>query len=80
MNRRRFLTTSLSAAGAGALAAGANAQTPAAAPEYYELRQYHLRVTMRQRFSDHFRDEAAAGVHPRRRRAHRRVHGGVRSR
>ena len=26
--------------------------------EYYELRQYHLRTTMRQRFSEHFRDEA----------------------
>ena len=70
MNRRRFLTTSLSAAGAGALAADANAQTtPKAAPEYYELRQYHLRVTMRQRFSDHFKDEALpaynrAGIGP----------------
>ena len=70
MNRRRFLTTSLSAAGAGALAAGAHAQTaPKAAPEYYELRQYHLRVTMRQRFSDHLKDEALpaygrAGIGP----------------
>ena len=35
MNRRRFLTTSLTAAGAGALAPGANAQTPSkTAPEY----------------------------------------------
>ena len=59
MNRRRFLTTSLSAAGAGALARVRGAQTAAkAAPEFYELRQYHLRVTMRQRFSDHFKDEA----------------------
>jgi NIPSNAP len=69
MNRRRFLTTSLSAAGAGALSAGARAQAPAAAPEYYELRQYHLRVTMRQRFSDHLKDEALpayarAGIGP----------------
>lgn len=70
MNRRRFLTTSLSAAGAGALSAGASAQTHSGAtPEYYELRQYHLRVTMRQRFSDHFRDEALpaygrAGIGP----------------
>ena len=70
MNRRRFLTTSLTAAGAGVLASGARAQTPAKAmPEYYELRQYHLRVTMRQRFSDHFRDEALpaynrAGIGP----------------
>jgi hypothetical protein len=70
MNRRRFLTTSISAAGAGALAAGARAQAPAnAASEYYELRQYHLRVTMRQRFSDHFKDEAVpaynrAGISP----------------
>ena len=70
MNRRRFLTTSLTAAGAGALAPATNAQTPTkAAPEYYELRQYHLRVTMRQRFSDHFKDEALpaynrAGIGP----------------
>ena len=70
MNRRRFLTTSLSAAGAGALATGARAQSAVkAAPEYYELRQYHLRVTMRQRFSDHFKDEALpaynrAGIGP----------------
>jgi hypothetical protein len=68
MNRRRFLTTSLTAAGAGAITAGARAQT-AAAPEYYELRQYHLRTTMRQRFSDHFKDEALpaynrAGIAP----------------
>jgi len=69
MNRRRFLTSSLSAASAGALAAGAHAQTSKAAPELYELRQYHLRVTMRQRFSDHFKDEAVpaynrAGIGP----------------
>ena len=70
MNRRRFLTTSLSAAGASAMAARAGAQAPPkAAPEYYELRQYHLRVTMRQRFSDHFKDEALpayarAGIGP----------------
>lgn len=69
MNRRRFLTTSLSAAGASALAAGASAQGSKPAPEYYELRQYHLRTTMRQRFSDHFRDEAVpaynrAGIGP----------------
>jgi hypothetical protein len=69
MNRRRFLTTSLSAAGAGALAAGTSAQGSKPAPEYYELRQYHLRMTMRQRFSDHFRDEALpaynrAGIGP----------------
>jgi hypothetical protein len=58
MNRRRFLTTSLSAAGAGALGAGVAARSSKPTPEYYELRQYHLRVTMRQRFSEHFRDEA----------------------
>ena len=58
MNRRRFLTTSLSAAGAGALGTGAAAQGTKQAPEYYELRQYHLRTTMRQRFSEHFRDDA----------------------
>lgn len=57
MNRRRFLTTSLSAAGAGALGTGLAAQAPKPL-EYYELRQYHLRTTMRQRFSEHFRDEA----------------------
>lgn len=38
-------------------------------PEFYELRQYHLRVTMRQRFSDHLKDEAVpawnrAGISP----------------
>lgn len=69
MDRRRFLTTSLSAAGVGALAGSSSAQTSQASPEYYELRQYHLRVTMRQRFSDHYRDEALpaynrAGVSP----------------
>lgn len=58
MNRRRFLTTSLSAAGAGALGTGVAAQGSKPAPEFYELRQYHLRTTMRQRFSEHFRDEA----------------------
>lgn len=57
MNRRRFLTTSLSAAGAGALGTGLAAQGTKPL-EYYELRQYHLRTTMRQRFSEHFRDEA----------------------
>ena len=70
MNRRRFLTTSLTAAGAGAIASGARAQSaPSASPEYYELRQYHLRTTMRQRFSDHVKDEALpaynrAGIAP----------------
>ena len=69
MNRRRFLTTSLTAAGAGAMSSGARAQTAASAPEFYELRQYHLRVTMRQRFSDHLKDEALpaysrAGIAP----------------
>jgi hypothetical protein len=69
MNRRRFLSTSLAAAGAGALAAEGRARAQAGPLEYYELRQYHLRVTMRQRFSDHFRDEALpaynrAGVSP----------------
>ena len=70
MDRRRFLTSSLGVAGASALASGAAAQPPAGtSSEYYELRQYHLRVTMRQRFSDHFRDEALpaynrAGVSP----------------
>jgi hypothetical protein len=70
MDRRRFLSSSLGVAGASALASGASAQSPAAtSPEYYELRQYHLRVTMRQRFSDHYRDEALpaynrAGISP----------------
>jgi hypothetical protein len=58
MNRRRFLTTSLAAAGAGAVGTGLAAQGTKPASEYYELRQYHLRVTMRQRFSEHFRDSA----------------------
>jgi hypothetical protein len=58
MNRRRFLTTSFSAAGAGALGTGLSAQGSKLALEIYELRQYHLRTTMRQRFSEHFRDEA----------------------
>ena len=56
MNRRRFLTTSLSAAGAGAIGTGLAAQGSKPALEFYELRQYHLRTTMRQRFSEHFRD------------------------
>jgi hypothetical protein len=69
MNRRLFLSSSL-AAGVGAIGARAGAQTTdKPMPEFYELRQYHLRVTMRQRFSDHLKDEALpayarAGVGP----------------
>ncbi|HEY8534984.1 MAG TPA: NIPSNAP family protein, partial [Vicinamibacterales bacterium] len=41
----------------------------APAREFYELRRYRLRITMRQRFSDHLRDEALpawnrAGISP----------------
>jgi hypothetical protein len=62
MNRRRFLTTSLSAAGAAGLGGAVAAQGPKAAPEFYELRQYHLRTTMRQRFTEFFRDDAVPAL------------------
>jgi hypothetical protein len=57
MNRRDFLTSSIAAAGVGALGSEASARTPPTTmPEYYELRQYHLRTTMRQEFGDYLRD------------------------
>jgi NIPSNAP len=70
MKRRRFLYSSLAAAGMSALGGRAGAQgTGNAMAEFYELRQYHLRVTMRQRFSDHLKDESIpalnrAGISP----------------
>ena len=68
MNRRDFLTSSLTAAGAGALGGG-GAQTDTPMAEFYELRQYHLRVTMRQAFGDYIRDVSVpaqnrAGIEP----------------
>lgn len=57
MNRRDFLASSIAAAGVGALGSDAAAGTPATPmPQYYELRQYHLRTTMRQEFGDYLRD------------------------
>ena len=49
MKRRDFLASSIGAAGMSALgASGGQAQTTnKPMPEYYELRQYHLRTTMR---------------------------------
>lgn len=73
MKRRRFLASSLALAGAGTFAGAAGAQDTqergAPAREFYELRQYHLRVTMRQRFGDHLKEEALpawnrAGIAP----------------
>lgn len=68
MNRRDFLAASLTAAGTGALGAG-GAQPDKPMPELYELRQYHLRVTMRQAFGEYLRDAAVpalnrAGIEP----------------
>jgi hypothetical protein len=70
MNRRDFLASSIAAAGASAMGGDASAQTPSTTmPEYYELRQYHLRTTMRQDFSDYQKDVAVpamnrAGISP----------------
>ncbi len=70
MKRRDFLTSSIGAAGVSAFGAGSGlAQTNKPMPEYYELRQYHLRTTMRQEFSDYLRDVSVpalnrAGVNP----------------
>ena len=71
MKRRDFLTSSIGAAGVSAFGAGGGlAQTTnKPMPEYYELRQYHLRTTMRQEFSDYLRDVSVpalnrAGVNP----------------
>jgi hypothetical protein len=56
MNRRDFLASSIAAAGASAVGGDASAQAPATPmPQYYELRQYHLRTTMRQDFSDYLK-------------------------
>ena len=58
MKRREFIASSIAAAaGAGALASDSLAQTPSKPmPQFYELRQYHLRTTMRQDFSDYLKD------------------------
>ena len=46
MNRRDFLASSIAAAGASAMGGDASAQAPSKPmPQYYELRQYHLRMT-----------------------------------
>jgi hypothetical protein len=71
MKRRDFLASSIGAAGVSAFGAGGGlAQTTnKPMPEYYELRQYHLRTTMRRDFSDYLRDVSVpalnrAGVNP----------------
>jgi hypothetical protein len=70
MNRRDFLASSIAAAGAGAMGSDASAQTPSKPmPQYYELRQYHLRTTMRQDFSDYLKTVSVpamnrAGISP----------------
>jgi NIPSNAP len=58
MNRRDFLASSIAAAGVGGLGSSADAQTTKTMPQFYELRQYHLRTTMRQEFGDYLRDVA----------------------
>jgi hypothetical protein len=71
MKRREFIASSIAAAaGASALASDSLAQTPSKPmPEFYELRQYHLRTTMRQDFSDYLKDVSVpalnrAGISP----------------
>ena len=71
MKRRDFLASSIGAAGMSALgASGGQAQTTnKPMPEYYELRQYHLRTTMREDFSNYLRDVSVpalnrAGINP----------------
>jgi NIPSNAP len=76
MNRRDFLSSSLAAAAlgttkadAGALGGGARAQSGSTMRQIYELRQYHLRVTQRQQFSEYLRDVSVpalnrAGIEP----------------
>ena len=80
LNRRRFLTTSLTAAAqGGALAPGTSAQTPPkAAPEYYELRQFTCGVTMRQLLGP-LQGRGPAGVQ-RAGIVNRRIHGSLRAR
>jgi NIPSNAP protein len=54
MKRRDFLASSIAAAGVSAMGSDASAQAPSRPmPQYYELRQYHLRTTQRQDFSDY---------------------------
>jgi hypothetical protein len=70
MNRRDFLASSIAAAGASAMGSDASAQAPSKPmPQYYELRQYHLRTTMRQDFSDYLKTVSVpafnrAGISP----------------
>jgi Kef-type K+ transport system membrane component KefB len=71
MKRREFIASSIAAAaGASALASDSLAQTPSKPmPQFYELRQYHLRTTMRQDFSDYLKDVSVpalnrAGISP----------------
>jgi hypothetical protein len=60
MKRREFLTSSVAAAGLGAVLAGTNshAQEPVAR-EFYELKRYHLRVGPMTELFDRFCSEAA---------------------
>ena len=56
MNRRDFLASSIAAAGASAMGSDASAQSSSKPmPQYYELRQYQLRTTMRQDFADYLK-------------------------
>jgi len=70
MNRRDFLASSIAAAGASAMGGDASAQAPSKPmPQYYELRQYHLRMPMRQDFSDYLKTVSVpalnrAGISP----------------
>ena len=71
MKRREFIASSIAAAaGASALSTDSRAQGPSKPmPQYYELRQYHLRTTMRQDFSDYLKDVSVpalnrAGISP----------------
>lgn len=63
MQRRKFLKTSIAAAGAGALASALNASAAEKGEgtmrEFYELRLYHLRKGPKQKLFDDFYKDAA---------------------
>ena len=82
MKRREFIASSIAAAaGASALASDSLAQTPSRPmPQFYELRQYHLRTTMRQDFSDYLKDVSVPGAESRGHQPGWRLHGDVRPR